>query len=44
MTDPRKIKLKKGLQQLSRKQLTTLLETPEDHLILDEYYYRDGRY
>jgi hypothetical protein len=42
MLDPRRIRLKVGLAQLSDDQLQLLLAT--DQMILDEYYYDDGLY
>ena len=42
--DPRKTKLRKGLQQLTSGQILRLLEAPADSMVVDEYFYKDGKY
>lgn len=42
MQDQRRIRLKKGLEQLSNFQLERVLSTQE--MVMDEYFWKDGKY
>jgi hypothetical protein len=42
--DPRKTKLRRGLTQLSKAQILKLLKAPADSMVVDEYFYKDGKY
>lgn len=44
MKDARKTHLRKGLAQLNKNQIQKILDTPEELLIMDEYFYYKGRY
>jgi len=44
MEDLRKQRLRKGLAQLDKTQILRLLDASEESMVMDEYYYYEGRY